>query len=72
MMHFAAKYFEFLLHQPLDIFYLYDMFYKVYNIGDNSMQKVTYGLFFDNHTHIENPDVGKNFDAEVFTDNLKK
>ena len=36
------------------------------------MQNVTYGLFFDNHTHIENPDVGKNFDAEVFTDNLKK
>ena len=36
------------------------------------MHKVTYGLFFDNHTQIENPDVGKNFDPEFFTDQLKR
>ena len=32
--------------------------------------KITYGLFYDNHTHVENPDVGKDFDAEYFTDQL--
>ena len=36
------------------------------------MHKVRYGLFFDNHTHIDNPDVGKDFDAEYFTDQLKR
>lgn len=36
------------------------------------MHKVKYGLFFDNHTQIENPDVGKNFDPEFFTDQLKR
>jgi len=34
------------------------------------MHKVKYGLFFDNHTQMENPDVGKNFDPEYFTDQL--
>ena len=32
--------------------------------------KITYGLFYDNHTHMENPDVGRDFDAEYFTDQL--
>ena len=36
------------------------------------MHKVKYGLFYDNHTHIDNPDVGKDFDAEYFTDQLKR
>ena len=36
------------------------------------MHKVRYGLFFDNHTHIENPDVGRDFDPEYFTDQLKR
>lgn len=36
------------------------------------MHKVKYGLFFDNHTQIENPDVGKDFDPEFFTDQLKR
>ena len=36
------------------------------------MHKVKYGLFYDNHTHIDNPDVGKNFDPEYFTDEIKK
>ncbi len=36
------------------------------------MHKVKYGLFFDNHTQIENPDVGKDFDADFFTDQLKR
>ena len=36
------------------------------------MHKVKYGLFYDNHTHMENPDVGKNFDPEHFTDEIKK
>ncbi|MBQ9338191.1 MAG: alpha-L-fucosidase [Lentisphaeria bacterium] len=35
------------------------------------MHKVKYALFFDNHTHPENPEVGKNFDPEDFTDQLK-
>ena len=32
------------------------------------MHKVRYALFYDNHTHPENPDVGKNFDPEDFTE----
>lgn len=36
------------------------------------MHKVKYGLFYDNHTHVSNPDVGKNFDAEYFTDQIKR
>ena len=35
------------------------------------MHKVKYALFYDNHTHPENPDVGKNFDPEDFTDQIK-
>lgn len=30
------------------------------------MHKVKYALFYDNHTHMENPDVGLNFDPEHF------
>lgn len=36
------------------------------------MHQVKYGLFYDNHTHMENPDVGKDFDPEFFTDQIKK
>ena len=36
------------------------------------MHKVKYGLFYDNHTHMENPDVGKDFDPEHFTGEIKK
>lgn len=36
------------------------------------MHKVRYGLFFDNHTQMENPDVGRDFDPEYFTDQLKR
>ena len=36
------------------------------------MHKVKYALFYDNHTHMENPDVGKNFDPVHFTDEAKK
>lgn len=36
------------------------------------MHTVKYGMFYDNHTHIDNPDVGKDFDAEYFTDQLKR
>ena len=36
------------------------------------MHKVKYALFYDNHTHMENPDVGKNFDPGHFTDEAKK
>ncbi|MBQ7402119.1 MAG: alpha-L-fucosidase [Lentisphaeria bacterium] len=36
------------------------------------MKRVSYGLFYDNHTHQENPDVGKDFDAEFFTNEIKK
>ncbi|MBO4632583.1 MAG: hypothetical protein J5858_11730 [Lentisphaeria bacterium] len=36
------------------------------------MHQVKYGLFYDNHTHMENPDVGKDFDPEYFTDQVKK
>ena len=35
------------------------------------MHQVKYGLFYDNHTHMENPDVGKDFDPEYFTDRIK-
>ena len=35
------------------------------------MHQVKYGLFFDNHTQMENPDVGRDFDPEYFTDQLK-
>ena len=34
------------------------------------MHKVKYGLFFDNHTHMEIPEVGRDFDPEYFTDQL--
>ena len=34
------------------------------------MHKVRYGLFYDNHTHLDVPDVGREFDAERFTDEL--
>ena len=36
------------------------------------MHKVKYALFYDNHTHMENPDVGKDFDPEHFTSEAKK
>ena len=36
------------------------------------MHKVKYALFYDNHTHMENPDTGKNFDPEYFTDQAKR
>ena len=36
------------------------------------MHKIKYALFYDNHTHIENPDVGINFDVEHFTDEIKR
>ena len=36
------------------------------------MHKVKYALFYDNHTQYENPDVGKDFDVEHFTDEIKK
>ena len=36
------------------------------------MHQVKYGLFFDNHTQMENPDVGKDFDPEYFTDEVKR
>ncbi|MBO4648882.1 MAG: alpha-L-fucosidase [Lentisphaeria bacterium] len=35
------------------------------------MHQVKYALFYDNHTQWENPDVGKDFDPEYFTDQLK-
>ena len=34
------------------------------------MHQVKYGLFFDNHTHMEIPEVGRDFDPEYFTDRL--
>ena len=34
------------------------------------MHQVKYGLFFDNHTHMEVPGVGRDFDPEYFTDRL--
>lgn len=40
--------------------------------GETKMHQVRYGLFFDNHTQMENPDVGKDFDPEYFTDQLKQ
>ena len=36
------------------------------------MHQIKYALFFDNHTHAEIPDVGRNFDAEYFTDRVKE
>ena len=36
------------------------------------MHQVKYGLFYDNHTHMENPDVGKDFDPEYFIDQIKR
>ena len=36
------------------------------------MHKVKYALFYDNHTHMENPDVGKNFDPEHFVGEAEK
>ena len=36
------------------------------------MHQVRYGLFFDNHTQMENPDVGRDFDPEYFTDRIKE
>ncbi|MBO4303149.1 MAG: hypothetical protein J6A21_01045 [Lentisphaeria bacterium] len=35
------------------------------------MTKFKYALFFDFHTSTEIPDVGKTFDAEAFTDQVK-
>lgn len=36
------------------------------------MARFKYTLFYDFHTSTINPDVGKNFDVEQFTDNLKE
>ena len=36
------------------------------------MHKIKYALFYDNHTHCENPDVGIDFDVEHFTDEAKR
>jgi len=36
------------------------------------MHKVKYALFYDNHTQMENPDVGKDFDVEAFTGNIRR
>lgn len=36
------------------------------------MHKVRYALFYDNHTQMENPDVGRDFDPEHFTDEAKR
>jgi hypothetical protein len=38
----------------------------------SKMHQPKYCLFYDNHTMPACPDVGANFDAEVFTDRLKK
>ena len=35
------------------------------------MYQPKYCLFYDNHTMPACPDVGKNFDAEAFTDRIK-
>ena len=35
------------------------------------MAKFDYALFYDFHTLATNPDVGKNFDVEAFTDQVK-
>lgn len=34
--------------------------------------KTKYALFYDFHTSTVIPDVGKNFDVEKFTDNLRE
>lgn len=36
------------------------------------MHKIKYALFYDNHTHRENPDVGKDFDAEYFVGQVER
>ena len=36
------------------------------------MNQIKYALFFDNHTHFEIPDVGRDFDAEYFTDRVRE
>ena len=48
------------------------MYCKQNTRRDYTMHKVKYALFYDNHTHMENPDVGKNFDPEHFTDQAKR
>ena len=35
------------------------------------MHQPKYCLFYDNHTMPACPDVGENFDAELFTDRIK-
>lgn len=41
-------------------------------LKENVMHKVRYALFYDNHTQRENPDVGRDFDVEAFTDNVRR
>lgn len=36
------------------------------------MHKIKYALFYDNHTHMANPDVGKDFNAEYFAGQVKR
>ena len=36
------------------------------------MHQVRYGLFFDNHTQVDFPEMGKKFDPEFFTDELRR
>lgn len=36
------------------------------------MHKVRYALFYDNHTQQENPDVGRDFDADAFAEEIRK
>jgi len=40
--------------------------------GRNAMHQPKYCLFYDNHTMPACPDVGENFDAEAFTDRIKR
>jgi len=40
--------------------------------GPEKMPKIRYSLFYDNHTMPACPDVGETFDAETFTDRIKR
>jgi hypothetical protein len=40
--------------------------------GPDKIPEIRYSLFYDNHTMPAVPDVGETFDAEVFTDRIKR
>ena len=54
------------------VFYVYGQEKKNFAQEGDKVYKPKYSLFYENHTMFTFPDMGKNFDAEAFTDRIKR